>query len=75
MKCSDTLTSVESLSLLDEKIAKFNEVVLFLKLSVIYKKECVQGHLMDLQLWMKVKVKAEKDKERDRRRNSKGGRN
>ena len=43
MKCSDTLTSVESLSLLDEKIAKFNEVVLFLKLSVIYKKECVQG--------------------------------
>ena len=43
MKCSDTLTSVESLSLLDEKIAKFNEVVLFLKLSVIYKKECLQG--------------------------------
>ena len=47
MKCSDTLTSVESLSLLDEKIAKFNEVVLFIKLSVIYK-ECVQGHFMEL---------------------------
>ena len=49
MKCSDTLTSVESLSLLDEKIAKFNEVVLFLKLSVIYiyKKKCVRGHFME----------------------------
>ena len=48
MKCSDTLTSVESFSLLDEKISKFNEVVLFIKLSVIYKKECVQGHFMEL---------------------------